>query len=195
MQEVNLLDGEIQRNRKSNNEMQEKNEKLTVELQMAQIQCEAIKRTMNKKKDEEEALLAQYSSYQGSIKQAENTLLHLKKVVGTYLRTFVLTLKYTSNSLNLSSLQEASTAQSVLNNHRKQLEKESVLRLDLEGKIRTQMQQMIIHNRTAKNYQHLFGKLTDTKNEKVNIGIRHLSDTVCVVVYCIHALLNTILRV
>ncbi|XP_056892626.1 coiled-coil domain-containing protein 40-like [Takifugu flavidus] len=141
MQEVNLLDGEIQRNRKSNNEMQEKNEKLTMELQMAQIQCEAIKRTINKKKDEEEVLLAQYSSYQGSIKQAENTLLHLKK--------------------------EASAAQSVLNNHRKQLEKESALRLDLEGKIRTQMQQMIIHNRTAKNYQQLFGKLTDTKNEKM----------------------------
>lgn len=52
------------------------------------------------------------------------------------------------------------------------------------------MQQMIIHNRTAKNYQQLFGKLTDTKNEKVKIGIRHLSDTVCVVVYCIRALLN-----
>lgn len=92
MQEVNLLDGEIQRNRKSNNEMQEKNENLTVELQMAQIQCEAIKRKINKKKDEEEVLLAQYSSYQGSIKQAENTLLHLKKVARTYLRTIVLTL-------------------------------------------------------------------------------------------------------
>lgn len=92
MQEISLLDGEIQGNRKSNNEMQEKNEKLTVELQMAQIQCEAIKRTINKKKEEEEVLLAQYSSYQGSLKEAENTLLHLKKVVRTYLRTTVLTL-------------------------------------------------------------------------------------------------------
>lgn len=81
VQEVNLLDREIQRNRKTNSEKQEENEKLTEELQMAQIQCEAIKRTINKKKDEEEALLAQYSSYKSSLKEAENTLLRLKKVV------------------------------------------------------------------------------------------------------------------
>lgn len=55
----------------------------------------------------------------------------------------------------------------MLNNHRKQLKEESARRSELEGRIKSQMQQMIIHNRTAKNYQQLFSKLADTKNEKV----------------------------
>lgn len=31
------------------------------------------------------------------------------------------------------------------------------------------MQQMIVHSRTAKNYQQVFDKLTDIKNEKVKM--------------------------
>lgn len=85
MQEVGHLDREIQRFSRSNDEKREKNEKLSLELQMAQIQCEATKRTINMKKAEEEELLAEHSSYKSSLKEAESTLLRLKKVVPEHL--------------------------------------------------------------------------------------------------------------
>ena len=81
MEEVNNLDREIQRFRKSNDEKQEKNEKLSLDLQMAQNECENLKKKIQKKKTDEEALLAQYKSNESSLKEAENTLLRLKKVV------------------------------------------------------------------------------------------------------------------
>lgn len=85
MHEVSLLDREIQIHRKSNNEQQEKNEKLSLELHMAQNECENLEKKINRKKMEEEAILAEYSSYRRALKEAEITLRSLKKVVRTSL--------------------------------------------------------------------------------------------------------------
>uniref|UniRef100_A0A674MJ37 Coiled-coil domain-containing protein 40 n=1 Tax=Takifugu rubripes TaxID=31033 RepID=A0A674MJ37_TAKRU len=171
MHEVSLLDREIQIHRKSNNEQQEKNEKLVLELHMAQNECENLEKKIERRKVEAEVLLAEYISHRRALKEAEITLRSLKKVVRTtLLQPLCVSLYNIHLTLQIfpSSLQEASAAQSVFNNHRKQLERECALQIELEGKIRTQMQQMIVHSRTAKNYQQLFDKLTDTKNEKMS---------------------------
>lgn len=85
MHEVSLLDREIQIQKKSNNKQQEKNEKLTLELHMAQNECENLEKKIDRKKVEAEVLLAEYSSYRRALKEAEITLRSLKKVVRTWL--------------------------------------------------------------------------------------------------------------
>lgn len=105
MHEVSLLDREIQIHRKSNNEQQEKNEKLNLELHMAQNECENLEKKIDRRKVEAEVLLAEYSSYRRALKEAEITLRSLKKVVRTLLLQPLYvcsSIKYTANSPNLS---------------------------------------------------------------------------------------------
>lgn len=54
-----------------------------------------------------------------------------------------------------------------MNDQRRQLEKESAMRLELEDKIMTHMQQKLTHNRAAKYSQRLTSKITNLKKEKV----------------------------
>lgn len=142
MQQVSLLDREAEMRRKSNAEKQEKNEKLSLELQIYQNKCENLKREVRRRKEEEEALLAQASAFKSSLKEAEKTLLSLKE--------------------------EHKAAESELNNHRLQLKKERQRRLELEGTMKAQTQQISIQKRIANNYQQNFSKLTDVKTEKMS---------------------------
>lgn len=54
-----------------------------------------------------------------------------------------------------------------MNDQRRQLVKESAMRLELEDKIMTHMQQKLTHNRAAKYSQRLTSKITNLKKEKV----------------------------
>lgn len=59
-----------------------------------------------------------------------------------------------------------------MNDQRRQLEKESALRLELEDKIMTHMQQKLTHSKAAKYSQRLTSKIAALKKEKVKIGFR-----------------------
>lgn len=82
---MSLLDREIQIHKKANNQQQEKNEKLILELHMAQNESENLEKKLDRKMVEAEVLLAEYSSYRRDLKEAEITLRSLKKVVRTLL--------------------------------------------------------------------------------------------------------------
>lgn len=47
------------------------------------------------------------------------------------------------------------------------MEKESSLRLQLQGEIMTQMQQKLAHNKAAQDSQHLIAKMSTPKKAKV----------------------------
>lgn len=64
-------------------------------------------------------------------------------------------------------MQEISNHQSKLNDQRKQMEKESSLRLDMEDKIMAHMQHQITHNRAAKYSERLTSSLVALKKERV----------------------------
>ena len=57
-----------------------------------------------------------------------------------------------------------------MNDQRRQLEKESAVRLELEDKIMTHMQQKLTHNKAAKYSQRLTNKMATLKKEKVKIS-------------------------
>lgn len=59
-----------------------------------------------------------------------------------------------------------------MNDQRRQLEKESAVRLELEDKIMTHMQQKLTHNKAAKYSQRLTSKIAALKKEKVKMGFR-----------------------
>lgn len=62
-----------------------------------------------------------------------------------------------------------------MNNQRRQLEKESAGRLELEDKIMTYMQQKLTHNRAAKYSQKLTSKTATLKKEKVKMEFSKLN--------------------
>lgn len=67
------------------------------------------------------------------------------------------------------SSQETSTHQTEVNDQRRQLEKESATRLELEDRIMSHMQQKFTHNQTAKYSQRLSSKIGVLKKEKVTL--------------------------
>lgn len=69
-------------------------------------------------------------------------------------------------------MQEISNHQSKLNDQRKQIEKESSLRLDMEDKIMAHMQHQITHNRAAKYSERLTSSLVSLKKERVKITVQ-----------------------
>lgn len=71
-----------------------------------------------------------------------------------------------------SLLQETSTYQAEVTDQRRQLEKQSAVRLELEDKIMIHMQQKLTHNKAAKYSQRLTSKMTTLKKEKVKMGFR-----------------------
>ncbi len=61
-----------------------------------------------------------------------------------------------------------------MNNQRRQLEKESAVRLELEGKIMTHMQQKLTHKEAAKYSQRLTAKTATLKKDKVTKDGRNI---------------------
>lgn len=70
-----------------------------------------------------------------------------------------------------------------MSDQRRQFEKESAVRLELEDKIMTHMQQKLTHNKAAKYSQRLTSKIATLKKEKVKMGFevskRALTAKIC----------------
>nr|XP_046258864.1 coiled-coil domain-containing protein 40 isoform X2 [Scatophagus argus] len=137
-----LLDRETEGYKKSITEEQEKNETLTMQLNWSQMDCTASKKLISQKQAQQEALQSHYSTCLLTLRETELTLARLSK--------------------------ETSTQQAEVNDQRRQLEKESTVRLELEDKIMTHMQQKLTHNRAAKYSQRLTSKISTLKKEKIS---------------------------
>ncbi|XP_040892417.1 coiled-coil domain-containing protein 40 [Toxotes jaculatrix] len=140
--QVILLDREIEGYKKSTTEEQEQNETLTLQLNWSQLDGATSKKLISQKQAQQEALQAHYSTCLRTLRETERTLARLTK--------------------------EASTHQAEVNDQRRQLEKESAVRLELEDKIMTQMQQRLTHNKAAKYSQRLTSKIATLKKDKIS---------------------------
>ncbi|GLD61065.1 coiled-coil domain-containing protein 40 isoform X2, partial [Lates japonicus] len=140
--QVILLDREIEGYKKSTTEEQEQNETLTMQLNWSQMDVATSKKLISQKQAQQEALQAHYSTCLRTLRETERTLARLTK--------------------------ETSTYQAEVNDQRRQLEKESAVRLELEDKIMTHMQQKLTHNKAAKYSQRLTSKITALKKEKIS---------------------------
>ncbi|XP_076001592.1 coiled-coil domain-containing protein 40 [Genypterus blacodes] len=140
--EVITLDGEIDGYKKSTIEEEEQNEILTMHLNWFQLDGASSKKLMGQRQEQKETLQAHYSTCLRSLQETERSLARLNK--------------------------ENSTYQSEVSNQRRQLEKESAVRLEVEGKIMTHIQQKLIHNKAAKYSQQLTNKIDTLKKEKIS---------------------------
>ncbi|KAM4585269.1 coiled-coil domain-containing protein 40 [Odontesthes bonariensis] len=140
--QVNLLDREIESYKKSFIAEQEKNETLTQQLSWSEMDCATSEKLISQKRAQQEALQADYSTCLRIVHETERTLTALTKETGTY--------------------------QTELNIQRRQLEKESCVRLELEDKIMTYMQKKLTHNKAAKYSQQLTAKTAALKNKKMH---------------------------
>lgn len=84
--QVIILDREIEGNKKSISELQEKSETLTMMLNCAQMDCEVTKKMITQKQSQHEILQDQYSVYIRALGQTEQTLAELTKVERRLLR-------------------------------------------------------------------------------------------------------------
>ncbi|XP_026158224.1 coiled-coil domain-containing protein 40 [Mastacembelus armatus] len=137
-----LLDREIEGYKKSTTEEQEQNETLTMQLNWSQMDIATSKNLISQKQAQREALQAHYSTCLRTLRETERTFARLTK--------------------------EMNTHQAEVNDQRRQLEKESAVRLDLEDKIMTTMQQKLTHNKAAKYSQRLSSKVATLKKEKMS---------------------------
>ncbi|XP_060941531.1 coiled-coil domain-containing protein 40-like [Limanda limanda] len=136
------LDREIEGFKKTTTEEQEKNEALTLQLNRILMDGATSRKLISQKQAQYEALEAEYSISIRILSDSENTLNRLTK--------------------------ETRSHQAHLNNQRRQLEKENAVRLELEDKILTNMQQKLTHNKAAKYSQRLTSKKADLKKEKIS---------------------------
>ncbi len=74
------MDREIEGFKKSITEEQEKNQKLTMQLNWSEMDCTVSKKLIGQKKAQQEALQAQYSTCLRTLKETEQTLARLSKV-------------------------------------------------------------------------------------------------------------------
>ncbi|XP_010732432.3 coiled-coil domain-containing protein 40 [Larimichthys crocea] len=140
--QVILLDREIEGYKRSTAEEQEKNETLTMQLNWSQMDGATSKKLISQKQAQQEALQAHYSTCLRTLRETERTLARLSK--------------------------ESSTHQAEMSDQRRQFEKESAVRLELEDKIMTHMQQKLTHNKAAKYSQRLTSKIATLKKEKIS---------------------------
>ncbi|CAB1433869.1 unnamed protein product [Pleuronectes platessa] len=140
--QVILLDGEIEGFKKSTTVEQEKNEALTLQLNRVLMDGATSRKLISQKQAQHEALQAEYSICIRILNDSENTLDRLTK--------------------------ETSSHQTHLNNQRRQLEKENAVRLELEDKIMTHIQQKLTHNKAAKYSQRLTSNKAELKKEKIS---------------------------
>ncbi|XP_051939190.1 coiled-coil domain-containing protein 40-like isoform X2 [Hippocampus zosterae] len=138
--QVIILDREIEGNKKSISELQEKSETLTMMLNCAQMDCEVTKKMITQKQSQHEILQDQYSVYIRALGQTEQTLAELTKK---------------ENGLQVE-----------LTDQRRKLEKNKNKHLELENAIMTQMLQKLMDNKAAQYYQRLTNKKASLKKEK-----------------------------
>ncbi|XP_077575639.1 coiled-coil domain-containing protein 40 [Stigmatopora nigra] len=139
--EVRVLDGEIEGNKKSISELQEKSETLTMLLNCALMDCGVSKKMITEKQSQFEILQTQYSTYVRAVAQTERTLLELTKE---------------DNSLHGD-----------VGDQRRKLEKSKNKHLELENAIMTQMLTKLMDSKAAQYYQRLTNKKASLKKEKI----------------------------
>ncbi|XP_020795511.2 LOW QUALITY PROTEIN: coiled-coil domain-containing protein 40 [Boleophthalmus pectinirostris] len=135
------LDNEIKSFKKTITAAQEQNEILTMQLNRAQIDNATNKSLINQKQAQQEAMQTHYSTILRTLRETERTLAQLTK--------------------------EISNLEAEVKDQRRQMEKESALRLELEDKIESALQQKLTHNKATKYSQKLFKKLSEHKKEKI----------------------------
>ncbi|KAI4902849.1 hypothetical protein NFI96_033844 [Prochilodus magdalenae] len=131
-QQVRSLDTETEGFKRSITKEQEQNELLTVLLNRAQLNSATYRKLIAQSSRQQEALQALYSTYSRTLQETEKSLNRVTT--------------------------ECSACQSELTVLRKQLEKESSVRLDLEEKIVKKMQEQLTHDNAAKYSKHLTSK-------------------------------------
>ncbi|KAI4832920.1 hypothetical protein KUCAC02_015856, partial [Chaenocephalus aceratus] len=130
--QVILLDREIEGYKRSTNEEQEENEKLTMLLNWSHVDGATSRKLIIQKQAQGEALQAHYSSCLRTLRETERSLARLSK--------------------------------------RRQLQKESAVRLEIEDKIMTHIQQKLTHNKAAKySLQRLTSRIATLKREKLRL--------------------------
>ncbi|KAK5927122.1 hypothetical protein CgunFtcFv8_022641 [Champsocephalus gunnari] len=138
--QVILLDREIEGYKRSTNEEQEENEKLTMHLNWSHVDGATSRKLIIQKQAQGEALQAHYSSCLRTLRETERSLARLSK--------------------------ETSAHHTEVIDQRRQLQKESAVRLEIEDKIMTHIQQKLTHNKAAKYSQRLTGRIATLKREK-----------------------------
>ncbi|XP_054635838.1 coiled-coil domain-containing protein 40-like isoform X2 [Dunckerocampus dactyliophorus] len=149
--QVIVLDREIEGNKKSISELQEKSETLTMLLNCAQMDCDVSKKLINQKQTQHEALQNQYSTYIRALGETERTLADLTK--------------------------EDNGLQAELTDQRRKLEKNSNKHLELEDHITTQMLQKLMDSKASQYYKRLTSKKAAVKKKKV-YQLWHLESSV-----------------
>ncbi|XP_063057707.1 coiled-coil domain-containing protein 40 [Engraulis encrasicolus] len=137
--EVHSLDTEIEGFKKSITAEEERNELLTVLLNRAQLDGATWRKLIGQCQSQQEALHSQYSTYTRMLHEHESSL----------------------SRLNV----ESSVRQSEVMGLRKQLEKESSVRLALEERIVAKLQEQFTHDQAAKYSKRLTGKMATHKRE------------------------------
>ncbi|CAL1602173.1 unnamed protein product [Knipowitschia caucasica] len=136
------LDREIKGYKKTIAKEQEQNEILTMQLNRAQMDNSTTKSQINLKQSQQEAMQARYSSILRTLRETERTLAQVTKET-TYLDAEV-------------------------KDQRRQMERDSAQRLELEDRIVSVMQQQLTHNKATQFSQKLSEKLAALKKEKIS---------------------------
>nr|XP_057924340.1 coiled-coil domain-containing protein 40-like [Doryrhamphus excisus] len=149
--QVIVLDREIEGNKKSIAELQERSETLTMLLNCAQMDCDVSKKMITQKQTQHEALQNQYSTHMRALGETERTVADLTK--------------------------EDNGLQAVLTDQKRKLEKNSNKHLELEDHITTQMLQKLMDTKASQYYQRLTSKKAAIKKKKV-YQLWHLESSV-----------------
>ncbi|XP_043097267.1 coiled-coil domain-containing protein 40 [Puntigrus tetrazona] len=138
--QVRSLDTEIEGYKKSITQEEETNERLTLRLNRAQNDCTTSRKLITHSQNYQEVQQARYSTYTQMLQETEKTLSTLH---GDY-----------------------DVRQSELKGLRKQMEKESAVRMDLEDQIMNKLQEKLTHNNAAKYSRRLTDKSAAHRREK-----------------------------
>ncbi|KAI2663476.1 Coiled-coil domain-containing protein 40 [Labeo rohita] len=138
--QVHSLDTEIEGYKKSITQEEEQNERLTLRLNRAQNDSTASRKLITHSQNHQEVLQAQYSTYTRMLQETEKTLSTL--------------------------LVDHEVRQSELKALRKQMEKESAGRVDLEDQIMNKLQERLTHNNAATYSRRLTDKTAAHWREK-----------------------------
>lgn len=138
--QVRSLDTEIEGYKKSITKVEEQNEHLTLRLNRAQTDSTTSRKLITYSQNHQEVLQAQYSTYTRMLQETEKTLSTLRG--------------------------DHEVHQSEFKALRKQMEKESAVRLDLEDQIMNKMQEQLTHNNAAKYSRRLTDKTVGHRREK-----------------------------
>uniref|UniRef100_A0A3B4TDT8 Coiled-coil domain 40 molecular ruler complex subunit n=1 Tax=Seriola dumerili TaxID=41447 RepID=A0A3B4TDT8_SERDU len=142
------------------NAMQEAHQAILLEREK-----EGYKKSTTEEQEQNETLTLQLNWSQMDVATSKKLIsqkLSQQEALQAHYSTNLRTLRETECTL------ETSANQVEVNDQRRQLEKESAVRLELEEKIMTHMQQKLTHNKAAKYSQWLTSKIATLKKEKIS---------------------------